>query len=532
MVSSRHLFLVVIFGFLPPVLFAQTATSPSIESTVPTQGERAFTDWARRNAIPLETTTPGNEFSDMAPLGGIVGDARIVELGEATHGASEFFQMKDRMVRYLAAQKGFTVFSIEANMPEAYRLNDFVLNGNGDPKALLEGMSFWTWNTQEILDMILWMRQYNQSGKGRIEFTGFDMQSPAVSLDTVRQFVSKYDPANTPEIDQVYGDIGKNYGPAFAYVSAKLPLSIAVGHRITLTGYIKTENIQDGYAGFWLRADGLQKALVFDGMDKTGPKGTTPWMRYDVTITVPADAIAVYLGMVHQGSGTAWFDSLQIAIDGVPYCPPELDLDFESSTLSGFHHGGNGYKEEIDATVAHTGKQSLRIDPSGASTSSSQANEEQSRQLQLSRGVLDDLESRRGKFTQSGASPKEIDWAIQNARLVTQYEEMKTDGVAVRDRAMAENIEWIANQNPSAKIIIWATTPTSNIPITAERPPWADISSGISPPKSSTSALFSTRGRSGLPTPKRIMSPHLRSMPLPKAPGNRRSRQPAFLCLP
>ncbi len=59
--------------------------------------------------------------------------------------------MKHRLLEYLAANQGLTVFSIEANLPEAYRLNDYVLNGNGDPRALLRGMYFWTWNTQEVL---------------------------------------------------------------------------------------------------------------------------------------------------------------------------------------------------------------------------------------------------------------------------------------------------------------------------------------------------------------------------------------------
>ena len=48
-------------------------------------------------------------------------------LGEATHGSREFFQLKHRMLEFLATEMGFTIFSIEANMPEAYKLNDFVL---------------------------------------------------------------------------------------------------------------------------------------------------------------------------------------------------------------------------------------------------------------------------------------------------------------------------------------------------------------------------------------------------------------------
>jgi erythromycin esterase len=91
-------------------------------------------NWIRKNAIPLRTVEAGNGFNDMQPLKKVVGDARIVALGEATHGTREFFQLKHRMIEFLASQMGFTIFSIEANMPEAYRLNDFVLNGNGDPK--------------------------------------------------------------------------------------------------------------------------------------------------------------------------------------------------------------------------------------------------------------------------------------------------------------------------------------------------------------------------------------------------------------
>lgn len=75
-------------------------------------------------------------------------------------------------------------------MPEAYRLNDYVLNGKGDPAQLIHGMYFWTGDTQEVLDMVLWMREFNKSGKGRVQFTGFDMQTPDVAAGIVRDFVA------------------------------------------------------------------------------------------------------------------------------------------------------------------------------------------------------------------------------------------------------------------------------------------------------------------------------------------------------
>src|SRR5688572_14318716 len=108
--------------------------------------------WLRDRAIPLQTVDAGRGFADMQPLKKIIGDARIVALGEATHGTREFFQLKHRMLEFLATDMGFTIFSIEANMPEAYRLNDYVLNGIGDPGKLLKGMYFWTWDTQEVLE--------------------------------------------------------------------------------------------------------------------------------------------------------------------------------------------------------------------------------------------------------------------------------------------------------------------------------------------------------------------------------------------
>ncbi|HYG64532.1 MAG TPA: erythromycin esterase family protein, partial [Thermoanaerobaculia bacterium] len=119
----------------------------------PTPGHAA---WLRGNALPLATAAAGNGFADLQPLRQAFGDARIVSLGEATHGTREFFLMKHRLLEFLVEEMGFTHFSIEANMPETYKMNEYVLEGQGDPEELLEGMLFWTWNTQEVLDMIHW----------------------------------------------------------------------------------------------------------------------------------------------------------------------------------------------------------------------------------------------------------------------------------------------------------------------------------------------------------------------------------------
>jgi len=99
----------------------------------------------------------------------------VIALGEVSHGSSEIFKMKNRIIQYLATNYGFDIFSIEGNMPEAYKLNDYIVRGKGDPKKLIAGMYFWTWRTEEVLNMVEWMHRFNQP-KQRISFTGFDMQ--------------------------------------------------------------------------------------------------------------------------------------------------------------------------------------------------------------------------------------------------------------------------------------------------------------------------------------------------------------------
>ncbi len=153
------------------------------------------TDWLNEKSIPLKYVKAENGFDDLKPLNGLVGDARIVSLGECTHGSSEIFSMKHRMLEYLVKEKGFTIFSIEANMPESYALNEYIIDGKGDPKKLMAGMYFWTWNTQEVLDMIEWMKKYNETAAKKIMFTGFDMQTATVASKVVRNYLSSNRPA-------------------------------------------------------------------------------------------------------------------------------------------------------------------------------------------------------------------------------------------------------------------------------------------------------------------------------------------------
>src|SRR5262245_53282660 len=130
-------------------------------------------------------------------------------------------------------------------------------------------------------------------------------------------------------------------------------------------------------------------------MAKQNVNGTRDWTRYEIELLVDASVENINFGMLMPGNGTAWFDDLVIELDVQPYLDAEkFDLGFESSSPCGFFTGGNGYRVDLDAEAARSGKQSLRIRHLGQSASSSDP-----------------------KAASAGATDSEIDWAIQNARV-------------------------------------------------------------------------------------------------------------------
>jgi erythromycin esterase len=151
--------------------------------------------WVRTRAIPIRTTDPAAPLDDLAPLQRVIGDATVVGLGEATHGTSEFFRLKHRLFELLVTRMGFRVFAIEANLPEAFTVNEYVLTGKGDPKQALAGLYFWTWDTYEVLDLIEWMRRWNATHAEKLAFYGIDMQTPMVAAKNVLDALPADDPA-------------------------------------------------------------------------------------------------------------------------------------------------------------------------------------------------------------------------------------------------------------------------------------------------------------------------------------------------
>jgi erythromycin esterase len=115
----------------------------------------------------------------------------LVGLGEATHGTSEFFRMKHRMLEFLVKEMGFTSFYMETSMSSCHYISDYVLFGIGDldSATVLTGI----WKGEEVKNMIKWMRQYNASvpDENKIKFFGIDLQSNDHAWKELKDFYGK-----------------------------------------------------------------------------------------------------------------------------------------------------------------------------------------------------------------------------------------------------------------------------------------------------------------------------------------------------
>jgi len=154
---------------------------------------QAPADIARLNQqlTPLTAVRAGSGFADLAPLAPVVAPARVVGLGECTHGTHEVFQLKHRLLEYLVTQQGFTTLALEVDYGWGEILNDYIQTGAGDSLLVRQASGFNLWDTTEFWEMVAWMRAYNQQHAVKIRYVGIDMQDPRPNLLRLEHFATQ-----------------------------------------------------------------------------------------------------------------------------------------------------------------------------------------------------------------------------------------------------------------------------------------------------------------------------------------------------
>ncbi len=167
--------------------------------------DRATHELVRDAAEPFEGVEP-----DLDPLLDRIGDARVVLLGEATHGTSEFYRLRTHITRALVERKGFHAVAVEADWPDAARIDRWVRHEDVAPSDWRAFARFptWMWRNREFRELVDWMRRLNgavSDPEDRVGFYGLDLYSLFTSVAAVLEYLDEVDPEAADVARQRYG---------------------------------------------------------------------------------------------------------------------------------------------------------------------------------------------------------------------------------------------------------------------------------------------------------------------------------------
>jgi erythromycin esterase-like protein len=171
---------------------------PVTEATTMT---RAVLETLRQEAVALRST------QDIDAAIELIGDARIVMLGEATHGTHEFYQARAEITKRLIAEKGFAAVAVEADWPDALHVNRLIrqhaensmagrIKAN-DALGKFQRFPQWMWRNEDVAELVRWLAYHNagiEDPVARAGFFGIDLYSLRNSMDAVVQYLSRVDP--------------------------------------------------------------------------------------------------------------------------------------------------------------------------------------------------------------------------------------------------------------------------------------------------------------------------------------------------
>ena len=187
---------------------------------------RKLTDAVRESAHPL-TGSP----QDYDPLMDLIGDARFVLIGEASHGTHEFYQERAEITKRLIQEKGFTAVAVEADWPDAYRVNRYVRGVSDDTTSAealsgFDGFPAWMWRNTVVVNFVDWLCDYNNALPQKAKkagFYGLDLYSMHASMEAVLSYLDKIDPEAAKRARYRYscfeqfGEDSQSYGYAASF---------------------------------------------------------------------------------------------------------------------------------------------------------------------------------------------------------------------------------------------------------------------------------------------------------------------------
>jgi len=164
---------------------------------MPAVTETSLVEAVRGAARPM--TGAASDYDDLLEL---IGDARFVLLGEASHGTHEFYRARADITKRLIRERGFAAMAVEADWPDAYRINRYIRGADGDEETIgalgdFKRFPTWMWRNADVLDFVGWLRERNDGlppDVPKFGFYGLDLYSLNASMGAVLDYLDRVDP--------------------------------------------------------------------------------------------------------------------------------------------------------------------------------------------------------------------------------------------------------------------------------------------------------------------------------------------------
>jgi erythromycin esterase-like protein len=250
---------------------------------------------------------------DYDPLLHVIGEARVVLIGEASHGTHEFYTMRAAITRRLIGERGFTAVAVEADWPDAYRVNCYVRGASGDASAeeALGGFRrfpTWMWRNTVVRDFADWLRAHNAeqaASEARAGFYGLDLYSLYTSLEAVVGYLDRVDPDAAQRARRRYacfedfnGD-SQEYGLATGYGTSEPCEDDVVAQLVDLRRHAHEYADRDGHVaedGYFFAEQNARLARNAEEYYRSMFRGrVSSWNLRDCHMAETLDALLAHL---------------------------------------------------------------------------------------------------------------------------------------------------------------------------------------------------------------------------------------------
>lgn len=250
--------------------------------------------------------------ADYDPLLDLIGEARVVLIGEASHGTHEFYRQRALITRRLIAERGFGAVAVEADWPDAYRINRFVCGGDGasavEALAGFQRFPTWMWRNADVLDFIGWLRDHNEglpAGAARVGFYGIDLYSLHRSIEAVLGYLEQVSPQAALQARQRYacfeqfGDDPQLYGYSAGFDAAESCADAVVAQLQELQRRAGELAQRDGWLAeeeFFFAEQNARLVKNAEAYYRTMFHGRESWNLRDTHMAETLEALAGHLG--------------------------------------------------------------------------------------------------------------------------------------------------------------------------------------------------------------------------------------------